>query len=41
MWAIGASAYLGEFYLPVAYRKSVEGVIVSPVQFYWNMSVKR
>jgi peptide/nickel transport system substrate-binding protein len=41
MWAIGASAYLGEFFLPVAYRKNVEGVIVSPVQFYWNMSVKR
>lgn len=41
MWTIGASAYLGEFFLPVAYRKNVEGVIVSPVQFYWNMSVKR
>ncbi len=41
LWAIGASAYLGEFYLPVAYRKNVEGVIVSPVQFYWNMSVNR
>ena len=41
LWAIGASANLGEFYLPVAYRKAVEGVIVSPVQFYWNMSVNR
>jgi peptide/nickel transport system substrate-binding protein len=41
MWAIGASAYLGQFFLPVAYRKNVEGVIVAPVQFYWNMSVKR
>jgi len=40
MWAIGASAYLGEFFLPVAYRKNVEGVIVAPAQFYWNMSVK-
>jgi peptide/nickel transport system substrate-binding protein len=41
LWAIGASAHLGEFYLPVAYRTNVEGVIVSPVQFYWNMSVHR
>lgn len=41
LWAIGASAYLGEFYLPVAYRKYVEGVIVSPVQFYWNISINR
>jgi peptide/nickel transport system substrate-binding protein len=41
LWAIGASAHLGEFYLPVAYRKNVEGVIVSPVQFYWEMSVKK
>jgi peptide/nickel transport system substrate-binding protein len=40
LWAIGASAHLGEFYLPVAYRKNVQGVIVSPVQFYWNMSVQ-
>jgi peptide/nickel transport system substrate-binding protein len=41
MWAIGAEAFLGEFYLPIAYRKNVEGAIVSPVQFYWNISVKR
>lgn len=41
MWAIGAEAFLGEFYLPIAYRSSVEGAIVSPVQFYWNMSIKR
>lgn len=41
IWAIGASAYLGEFFLPVAYRKAVEGVIVAPVQFYWNMSIKK
>jgi peptide/nickel transport system substrate-binding protein len=41
IWAIGAQAFLGEFYLPIAYRKNVEGVIVSPAQFYWNMSIKR
>ena len=40
LWAIGAAAHLGEFYLPVAYRKNVEGVIISPVQFYWNISVR-
>lgn len=40
MWAIGASAYLGEFFLPVAFRSAVEGGIVAPVQFYWNMSIK-
>lgn len=40
MWAIGAEAFLGEFYLPIAYRKNVEGAIVAPVQFYWNMSKK-
>lgn len=40
MWAIGASAYLGEFYLPIAYRKNVEGAIVAPVQFYWNISLQ-
>ena len=40
MWAIGASAYLGEFFLPVAYRKNDEGGIVAPVQFYWNMSLQ-
>lgn len=40
MWAIGAEAFLGEFFLPIAYRKNVEGAIVSPVQFYWNISKK-
>ncbi len=41
MWAIGAEAFLGEFFLPIAYRSKVEGAIVAPVQFYWNMSIKR
>ncbi len=41
IWAVGASAYLGEFHLPVAFRKAVEGAIVAPVQFYWNMSIRR
>ena len=41
MWDVGASVYLGEFYLPVAFRSVVEGAIVSPVQFYWNMSLRR
>lgn len=41
LWAIGASAYLGEFHLPIAFRSNVHGAIVAPVQFYWNMSVDR
>lgn len=41
MWAIGAEGFLGEFYLPIAFRSYVQGAIVSPVQFYWNMSVRR
>jgi len=40
MWAIGAEAFLGEFFLPIAYRSNVEGAIVAPVQFYWNISKK-
>jgi peptide/nickel transport system substrate-binding protein len=40
LWAIGALAPLGQFFVPVAYRKSVKGLIKSPVQFFWNMSVE-
>lgn len=40
MWAIGSEAFLGEFYLPIAFRKNVQGAIVSPVQFFWNMSIR-
>ncbi len=39
LWAIGASGELGQFFTPVAYRKNVHGLIKSPVQFFWNMSV--
>ena len=39
LWAIGASGELGQFFVPVAYRKNVTGLIKSPVQFFWNMSV--
>ncbi|MEM7428349.1 MAG: ABC transporter substrate-binding protein [Pseudomonadota bacterium] len=39
LWAIGASGHLGQFFTPVAYRKNVKGLIKSPVQFFWNMSV--
>ena len=35
---IGAVGILGQFFEPVAYRGTVEG-ITSPIQFYWNMSV--
>ncbi len=40
LWAIGASGELGQFFTPVAYRKNVKGLIKSPVQFFWNMSVE-
>jgi len=40
LWAIGASAQLGQFFTPVAYRNNVKGLIKSPVQFFWNMSVE-
>ena len=39
LWAIGASGQLGQFFTPVAYRNNVKGLIKSPVQFFWNMSV--
>ena len=39
LWAIGASGHLGQFFTPVAYRKNVKGLIKSPVQFFWNMSI--
>lgn len=38
LWAIGASGVLGQFFVPVAYRDYVKGLIKSPVQFYWNIS---
>ncbi len=40
LWAIGASGQLGQFFVPVAYRSNVEGLIKSPVQFFWNISVE-
>ena len=39
LWTIGASGQLGQFFVPVAYRNNVKGLIKSPVQFFWNMSV--
>lgn len=40
LWAIGASGELGQFFVPVAYRNNVKGLIKSPVQFFWNMSIE-
>ena len=40
LWAVGASGHLGQFFVPVAYRNNVKGLIKSPVQFFWNMSVE-
>jgi peptide/nickel transport system substrate-binding protein len=30
----------GQWFLPTAYRKSLQGVIVSPVPFFWNIEKK-
>lgn len=40
LWAIGASGHLGQFFVPVAYRNNVKGLIKSPVQFFWNITVE-
>ncbi|WP_420404045.1 ABC transporter substrate-binding protein [Nisaea sp.] len=40
LWKIGASGQLGQFFVPVAYRNNVKGLIKSPVQFFWNLSVE-
>ncbi len=40
LWSIGASGHLGQFFVPVAYRDNVKGLIKSPVQFFWNISVE-
>ena len=40
LWNIGASGQLGQFFVPVAYRNSVKGLIKSPVQFFWNITVE-
>src|SRR3546814_14825277 len=39
LWAIGASGHVGQYFVPVAYRKNVTGLIRSPVQFFWKPSV--
>ncbi len=41
LYKIGASGHLGQFFVPVAYRDNVKGLIKSPVQFFWNISVER
>ncbi|MCY3879297.1 MAG: ABC transporter substrate-binding protein [Rhodobacteraceae bacterium] len=40
LWTIGASGQLGQFFVPVAYRNTVKGLIKSPVQFFWNITVE-
>jgi len=40
LWEIGASGELGQFFVPVAYRSNVKGLIKSPVQFFWNITVE-
>jgi peptide/nickel transport system substrate-binding protein len=36
---IGTHANVGTFFVPCGYRENVKGMIKSPVQFFWNMSV--
>ena len=36
---VGIHALMGTFFLPCGYRSNVKGMIKSPVQFFWNMSV--
>ena len=38
---IGTHGNVGTFFVPVAYRDNVRGLIKSPVQFFWNMDVQR
>ncbi|MGH8679593.1 MAG: ABC transporter substrate-binding protein, partial [Burkholderiales bacterium] len=38
---VGTHGNLGTFFVPVAYRDNVKGVIKSPVQFFWNIDVAR
>jgi len=39
LYEIGHYVPLGQFFVPVGYRENVKGMIKSPVQFFWNMSV--
>jgi len=38
---IGTHGNVGTFFVPVAYRDNVKGLIKSPVQFFWNIDVER
>jgi peptide/nickel transport system substrate-binding protein len=40
LWAIGASGELGQFFMPIAHRNNVKGIIKSPLYFYWNITVE-
>ena len=36
---VGTHANVGTFFVPCGYRENVKGLIKSPVQFFWNVSV--
>jgi peptide/nickel transport system substrate-binding protein len=38
---IGTHGNVGTYFVPVAYRDNVKGLIKSPVQFFWNIDVER
>ena len=35
---VGTHAYVGQWYLPMAYRNTVSGVVHGPARFFWNVS---
>ena len=37
---VAVSGRMGQFFIPVAYRANVKGLIRSPVPFFWNVSVE-
>ena len=37
---VGTHGNFGTFFVPVAYRDNVKGLIRSPVQFFWNIDVE-
>ena len=38
--AVAVSGRTGQFFIPVAYRANVKGLLRSPVPFFWNVSVE-
>jgi peptide/nickel transport system substrate-binding protein len=39
VWEVIPYVNYGQWYQPVAYRKGLEGVLISPVPFFWNIKL--